>query len=171
MNMTCCLSRLSATVFLTVCCLLLSACGFHLRGSADIAEPLRQLTLITPERSRSELAPVLRRQLEANGVSLNTGTGYLLQITSESRSRKEATLGANADIDEYELTTKIIFIVKDPQGKQVLERTLLAERTYDYDTNKETASSAQEAQLYTEMDQQLANQILRFYANLKPSAP
>ena len=121
---------------------MLSACGFHLRGSADIAEPLRQLTLVTPERSRSQLEPVLRRQLEANGVAVNTGSGYLLEIISERRSRREATLGANADIDEYELTTKVKFMVKDPQGNPMLERNILAERTYDYDANKETASSA-----------------------------
>lgn len=168
--MTRCQNRFSATLLL-LCCLLLSACGFHLRGSADIAEPLRQLTLITPERSRSQLEPVLRRQLQANGVILNSGSGYTLQITSESRSRREATLGANADIDEYELTTKVSFEVKDPQGNPVLQRKILAERTYDYDSDKETASSAQEAQLYIEMDQQLANQILRFYANLKPATP
>ncbi len=166
-----CQNRLSATLLLTVCCLMLSACGFHLRGSAEIAEPLRQLTLVTPERSRSQLEPVLRRQLEANGISVNTGSGYLLKIISESRSRREATLGANADIDEYELTTKVKFMVKDPQGNPLLEREVLAERTYDYDANKETASTAQEAQLYLEMDQQLAIQIMRFYANLKPATP
>ncbi|MBN0986419.1 LPS-assembly lipoprotein LptE [Amphritea pacifica] len=166
-----CRNRFSAAILLTACCLLLSACGFHLRGSADIAEPLRQLTLITPERSRSQLEPVLRRLLEANGIAVNAGAGYLLQIISEKRSRREATLGANADIDEYELSTKVNFIVKDPQGNPVLQRTLLAERTYDYDSDKETASSAQEAQLYIEMDQQLANQILRLYANLKPATP
>ncbi|WP_299195154.1 LPS assembly lipoprotein LptE [uncultured Amphritea sp.] len=166
-----CQNRLSATLLLTVCCLMLSACGFQLRGSADIAEPLRQLTLVTPERSRSQLEPVLRRQLEANGIAVNTGSGYRLKIISESRSRREATLGANADIDEYELTTKVKFMVQDPQGNPLLERDILAERTYDYDANKETASSAQEAQLYIEMDQQLAIQIMRFYANLKPVAP
>lgn len=167
--MTSCQSRLSATVLFTACCLLLSACGFHLRGSADIAEPLRQLTLKTPERSRSQLAPILRRQLEANGVSVNQGAGYLLTIVSEKRSRREATLGADADIDEYELTTKVNFIVKDPQGEIVLERNIEAERTYDYDTDAETASNAQEAQLYTEMDRQLANQILRLYTHVKPT--
>lgn len=163
--------RLSTTVLLTACCLFLSACGFQLRGSADLAEPLRQLTLVTPERSRSQLAPVLRRQLEANGVSVNHGSGYVLQILSEQRSRREATLGANADIDEYELTTRVNFLVKDTQGEIVLDRTLQAERIYDYDTNKETASNAQEAQLYLEMDQQLASQILRFYTKVQPSTP
>jgi len=104
-------------------------------------------------------------------VLLHRGSGYTLQIISESRSLRESTLGANADIDEYELTTKVSFEVKDPQGTPVLQRKILAERTYDYDSDKETASSAQEAQLYIEMDQQLANQILRFYANLKPATP
>ncbi|MDO6565047.1 LPS assembly lipoprotein LptE [Amphritea sp. 1_MG-2023] len=169
--MTRCQSRLSVTVFFTACCLLLSACGFHLRGNADLAEPLRQVTLVSPERSRSQLAPVLRRLLEANGVSVNHGTGYLLQIISEKRSRREATLGADADIDEYELTTRVSFLVKDTQGDIVLERHLAVDRIYDYDTDKETASNAQEAQLYDEMDQQLARQILRFYANVKPTTP
>ncbi len=88
------LNRFSATLFLAVSCLLLSACGFHLRGSANIAEPLRQLTLVMPDRSRSSLEPLLRRQFEANGIILNSGQGYQLEIGSESRSRREASLGA-----------------------------------------------------------------------------
>ena len=161
------LNRFSATFFLIVSCLMLSACGFHLRGSADIAEPLRQLTLVMPDRSRSSLEPLLRRQFEANGITVNGGQGYQLEINSESRSRREASLGANADIDEYELTLKASFLVKNPQGEIVLERKLTIERTYDYDADRETASSVQETQLYSEMEQQLASQILRFYANIK----
>ncbi|WP_290698100.1 LPS assembly lipoprotein LptE [Amphritea sp.] len=162
------LNRFSATLFLIVSCLMLSACGFHLRGSADIAEPLRQLTLVMPDRSRSSLEPLLRRQFEANGIRVNGGPGYQLEINSESRSRREASLGANADIDEYELTRKVSFLVRNPQGEIVLERKLTIERTYDYDADRETASSVQETQLYSEMEQQLASQILRFYANIKP---
>ncbi|MBQ0757067.1 MAG: hypothetical protein KBT66_14120 [Amphritea sp.] len=162
------LNRFSATFFLIVSCLMLSACGFHLRGNADIAEPLRQLTLVMPDRSRSSLEPLLRRQFEANGITVNGGQGYQLEINSESRSRREASLGANADIDEYELTRKVSFLVRNPQGEIVLERKLTIERTYDYDADRETASSVQETQLYSEMEQQLASQILRFYANIKP---
>ena len=162
------LNRFSAALFLTITCLLVSACGFHLRGSTEIAEPLRQLTLVMPDRSRSSLEPLLRRQLEANGVTVNGRKGYQLEISSESRSRREASLGANADIDEYELTRKVSFLVKNPQGEVVLERKLTIERTYDYDADRETASSVQEAQLYSEMEQQLASQILRFYSNIKP---
>lgn len=162
------MNRFTAALCLTVACLFLTACGFHLRGSAEIAEPLRQLTLVMPDRSRSNLEPLLRRQFEANGVTVNGGSGYQLEITSESRSRREASLGANADIDEYELTRKVSFLVTDPQGVIVLERKLTIERTYDYDADRETASSVQEAQLYSEMEQQLASQILRFYANIKP---
>lgn len=162
------LNRFSAALFMTISCLLVSACGFHLRGSTEIAEPLRQLTLVMPDRSRSSLEPLLRRQLEANGVTVNGGQGYQLEISSESRSRREASLGANADIDEYELTRKVSFLVKNPQGEVVLERKLTIERTYDYDADRETASSVQEAQLYSEMEQQLASQILRFYSNIKP---
>lgn len=162
------LNRFSAALLITVSCLLVSACGFHLRGNADIAEPLRQLTLVMPDRSRSGLEPLLRRQFEANGVSVNKGQGYQLEILSESRSRREATLGANADIDEYELTRKVSFLVKNPQGEVVLERNLRIERTYDYDADRETASNVQEDQFYSEMEQQLASQILRFYASIKP---
>ena len=163
-----CLSRFSATTLVATLCLMLSACGFHLRGTADIAEPLRQLSLVTPAKSRSQLEIQLIRQLRANGIEPGVANGYVIEIVSENRSRREASLSARANVDEYELTTKVGLLVSDPEGDIVLERQLIAERIYDYDSDTETASSVQEEQLYIEMDRQLASQIIRLYSSLKP---
>ena len=164
-----CLSRFSATALVATLCLMLSACGFQLRGTADIAEPLRQLSLVIPAKNRSQLETQLQRQLRANGIELGASNGYVMEIVSEDRSRREASLSARANVDEYELTTKIGLLVSNPAGEIVLERQLIAERIYDYDSDTETASSVQEEQLYIEMDRQLASQIIRLYSSLKPA--
>lgn len=164
-----CLSRISATAIVATLCLMLSACGFHLRGTADIAEPLKQLSLVTPSKSRSQLEIQLKRQLRANGIQPDASNGYVMEIVSENRSRREASLSARANVDEYELTTRINLLVKNPEGEIVMERELVAERIYDYDSDTETASSVQEEQLYIEMDRQLASQIIRLYSSLKPA--
>lgn len=168
--MSVCLKRFSTAALLSLCCLTLTACGFHLRGSADIAEPLRQLTLQTQTRVPGQLELTLRRQLRANGIDPDSNSGYLLELGTVKRSRREASLSARANVDEYELTTLVPLLVKNPQGEIVLERQLIAERIYDYDSDTETASNVQEEQLYIEMDSQIARQIIRFYANLKPAS-
>lgn len=159
---------------LATLCLLLSACGFQLRGAADIPAPLQQLALISKESRLSLLNLPLRRALEGNGVNLveTDAASFALEITNESQSRREATLSASADVDEYELTSRVSFTVTDLRGEQpriVLDRTLAVERTYDYDNNNATASSVQEAQLRREMNQQLASQIVRIYAAINPA--
>ena len=165
-----CLKRFSTAALLSLCCLTLTACGFHLRGSADIAEPLRQLTLQTQSKVPGQLELTLRQQFRAYDIELNSNSGYVLELGQVNRSRREASLSARANVDEYELTTKVPLLVKNPQGEIVLERQLITERIYDYDSDTETASSVQEEQLYLEMDQQLAKQIIRLYVNLKPAS-
>lgn len=165
-------SRFSIAL-LALSCLFLSACGFQLRGAADIAAPLQQLSLIS-EGSRSELDTPLRRYLKGNGVQLvdTESANYTLEITSESQTRRVATLSASANVDEYELTSRVSFTVSDLHGEEpriVLERSLSVERTYDYDNNNATASSVQETQLRREMNQQLASQIVRLYAAINPA--
>lgn len=161
-----------AASFLLCCTMLLTACGFQLRGFVDIAEPLKQLAIETPEKVRSQVEKPLIRYLEANGVQILPATqaNYLLQIIEESHTRRTATLSASADIDEYELTGKVRFLVKDRADEIVLaEQTVIVERTYDYDADNETASESQEQQLRQEMNLQLANQIVRFYTSIKPA--
>lgn len=154
-------------------CLLLSACGFQLRGTADIAAPLQQLAL-SSERGNTPLMTVLQRYIRGNGVEIITGdtANYALVLTDEQQTRRTASLSASADVDEYELTSAVSFTVTDLRGDKpriVLQRTLSVERTYDYDNNNATSSGAQESQLRREMDQQLASQITRLYAAINPA--
>jgi len=164
-------SSVAATLLLC-CTVLLTACGFQLRGAVDIAEPLKQLAITTPTKARSLVEKPLRRYLEANGVVIQPSTqaNYLLEILEESHTRRTATLSASASIDEYELNSTVRFLVKDRQDNIVVnEKTVVVERTYDYDANNETASESQESRLRQEMQLQLANQIVRIYTAIKPA--
>ncbi|MEH6575886.1 MAG: LPS assembly lipoprotein LptE [Amphritea sp.] len=165
------LRKSSVAVILACFSMLLTACGFQLRGLVEIPQALQQLAITTPEKKRSEIAKPLKRHLQANGVEIvpSTAANYQLEILEESHTRRAATLSASADIDEYELTSKVVFLVRNRAGDIIInDQPVSVERTYDYDADNQTASNSQEALLRNEMYQQLASQIVRFYTAINP---
>lgn len=169
--MTLNLRRASSAAIIICCSILLTACGFQLRGLVEVAPALQQLALVTPEQQRSNIEKSLRRYLQANDIAVvpASAANYQLEILEETHSRRTATLSASANIDEYELTSKVTFLVRNRAGAIVLhDQTVIAERTYDYNPDNQTASGSQEAVLRNEMYQQLASQIVRFYTAINP---
>jgi len=162
-----------AVSVLLISSLVLSGCGFKLRGAFDIPAELQQLELHVQDQ-RSELAPQLKRLLKLNDVQLVAGSPYRLVILEENYKRRSVTLGSDAKTDEYELRAEIKFQVVTGQGEseRILlgPRTLRTERAYSYDDNNASAQDGQESLLKREIYGDLARQIVRQYISIKPGA-
>ncbi len=162
-------TRLTLPLFALLMSLALSACGFKLRGIYDVPEALRQVALVTASQ-RSQIEPELRRALEINDIRILDSTRYQLEILSERHTRRTATLTGDADADEYELRSEVRFRVIDRQrdGLELIpERRLLTERVYTNQRDNITASSSQESLIRHQMQQDLAQQIVRQYLSIK----
>jgi len=143
-------------------CLMVSACGFALRGTTEL--PFESIHVnLSPN---SQFGAQLRRQIRAN----SPGTAVIedaaaaearLQILENSRSRTEVALNAQGRVQEYELHLRLVFQVVDAQGNFLVAPTTLgATRTLPYDDNVAQAKEREAETLYQSMQSGLVQSIL-----------
>lgn len=147
--------------------LLLTGCGFQLRGMVSIPESLRLVHIVSAQDSA--LVRTLEDNLRVNGVQLSAEAPLRIEILDEHHSRRTLSLDRGARAAEYELRSEVVFRVVDAEGVERLsERRLYSERSYAVDADNITASESQEPILRRQMQQDLAQQIVRQYTRLSP---
>lgn len=147
---------------------LLTACGFHLRGAQDVPQAMQQVTLKSGNASR-ELVSNLTKALQYNGISQSSNAPYQIQLLNSRYKRRAASLKNSDDVDEYEISLSVQFVITDGQGKPLTaDINLERERTYTYNEDAGTASSEQESLLRRELHEGMAQAIIRRYLASQP---
>jgi len=140
---------------------MLSACGFHMRGPADL--PFK--TIYLGFADNSPLGTELKRYIRASGaevVSDKDAAETVLQVIADTRERKILTLNTNGRVREFSLYQRFSFVVRDNKGALLVPLTnITLKRDITYDENQELAKQAEEALLYRDMQSDLVQQILR----------
>ncbi len=154
---------IAASCLLLGACLV-SACGWHLRGSigADLAI---DSVYVKADNQHGELASELRRALAANKVSVSQDAGsaqYQISLSKERRDRRVVSVGNEALASEYELTLSVNYLLTDRAG-MVLAPTseALALRSYNFDRNAVVAIAEEEKLIERELRANLIQQIIR----------
>ena len=151
---------------------LLTACGFHLRGQAGM--PFETLYLDAANPGTPFIAD-LRRNLEANKVRLVNSAekaDVVLNIVSEVPERQILTLGGSGRVNEFLLRYRVSFRAYDLKGREWIPAEEMAlRRDYIYDDTKVLAKEAEEAQLYNSMISDMVQQIVRRLSRAKPQLP
>lgn len=143
---------------------LLSACGFHLRGQVQMPGSL-QAIYIDGGKPDSAMRSILRQKLISSGVEVvqqvQAATATLL-ITKDETTRREVSLNANGQPNEYELKYELGYHLLDKSNKSLLpQQTLSQLRTYQYDANQVLAKEEEERRLKQKMALSAVNQMLR----------
>ena len=143
---------------------LLSGCGFHLRGSIDLPAELTEVAL-EGARPNGELGIALRNGFARVGgqvVDSAASANSVLVITQDSSSRRVLSVDSIGQANEYELAYTLGFRLDDPDGtNRVVQQSINLRRQYRYDPNLTLAKADQEARLVREMRQDAARQLLR----------
>jgi LPS-assembly lipoprotein len=163
-------SRITAVALLAM--VMLSACGFRLRGSG----PQPVLPFKTLFVSVSDTSPVgvqLRRNLDAmSNIEVVTDrklADAALEVLSEGRDKQVLSLNSQGRVREYTLLYRLNFRVVDKDGRQLLPPTeLVIRRIQSFNENQVLAKEAEEATLYREMQSDLVQQVLRRVSAIKP---
>lgn len=151
--------------------LLLSACGFQLRGANGKASlPFRSIYLGIPEAS--PLGVELRRNIRASGdtliVSSPKDADAIIEVLQESRDKATLTLNTQGRVREYSLYYKVRFRVKDGKDKELLAPTeITLKRDLSFNESQIIAKEKEEEMLYRDMQSDVVQQILRRMAVLK----
>jgi len=152
--------------------LLLSACGFQLRGSGPQPE-LPFKTLFVSVAETSPLGVTLRRNLDAmRNIEIVTDrklADAALEVISEGKDKQVLSLNSQGRVREYTLLYRVNFRVVDKEGRQLLAPTdLVIRRIQSFNENQVLAKEAEEATLFREMQSDLVQQVLRRVSAIKP---
>jgi LPS-assembly lipoprotein len=142
--------------------LLVSGCGFHLRGP----QALDFATVHVNTPAQTELGAQLRRLIGTTGTTTVVEDAAQaearLQILSNSRGREILSLTGAGKVREYQLTQRLRFQLLDKTGAPLIAPTsLTARREYTFDDSQVLGKEQEENLLYRDMQNDLVQQLMR----------
>lgn len=148
--------------------ILVSACGFHLRGSGDTQSARANLGVLSPltitgGESDLSLRNQLGRALKEAGVTISEQSGgNVLVIENAVRDRRVSSVGANGKVSEYELYYAVTFSLSHVDGKNVLpSQTVNVVRNYAFNEQELLSKSVEQGRLYDDMRFDVVRMIVR----------
>ncbi len=163
--------RYALSAFLWFLALLMSGCGFHLRGAVEYPPAMKQTYI--DGNANSAVVRDLRLNLEASGahvVESPQAAGATLHMLSERFDRRVLSVSSQAQVSEYELIYYVQFSVTRADGVQLLApQEIKVVREYRYDPNQVLGSSSEETLLQQEMQRDVSQLILRRLAHARAS--
>jgi LPS-assembly lipoprotein len=149
----------------------LAACGFRLRGTADL--PFS--TLFVPGATGGialDLARNIRAGTNVKVVPEAKEAEAILQFTTEAREKEILSLTGAGRVREFRLRYRVGFRVHDGKGNDyVPQNTLELTRDVSFNDAEVLAKEAEEQLLYRDMQTDMVQQIMRRLAAAQKPAP
>ena len=154
---------------LSFCTLLLAACGFQLRGTADVP-----FDSIYVPQSAGGIGLELKRSIQAGTrakvVDDPKAASAVLEFTEETRLKEILSLTGQGRVREYLLRYRVGFRVHDGKGRDfVSPDTVTLLRDISFNDADVLAKESEELLLYRDMQTDMVQQILRRLAAAKPA--
>ena len=151
----------SISIFLLM---LISACGYHLRGSFQLP-PQMAVTVIKANNMNGELARGLKRSLETSGIfvvdeSVYKQTAAILHIVDERHSKRVLSVDVNGRVREYALHYQLGIELNGPDGLFVPRQSIEMSRDFIFDPEDVLGKSDEEADLLRDMQHDMVRLIM-----------
>lgn len=137
---------------------LLSACGFQLRGTGSAEFAIKEIDL-QARNAYGETAKQLKQLLENSGVKVHNGAPFRLYLANEQETQRTASFTSSARSAEYELTTQLDYEIRGEKNLLLLKDKLEVQSVYVHDENNLIGSGQESAQLRQEMRRELIQQM------------
>lgn len=142
--------------------LLISACGYHLRGSIDLPQGLKAIHL---QNSSSQLRKSFKQTLKSiDGKLVETQkeAGITIQVVKEHMENRVLSLSNTGRINEVELVYSLHFMMLDKKGKSLKERQeIVIRRDYFNDQGDVLAKNNEDQTIRSEMYDQAVQSIIQ----------
>ncbi|MCX8017998.1 MAG: LPS assembly lipoprotein LptE [Rhodocyclaceae bacterium] len=149
--------------------LLLSACGFQLRGSYSL--PWETLYIALPEFDglRAEIKRNVEAATRTKIVNERKQAQATLVILRNDSLRNILSLNAKGYVREVQLTRIFAYKIQDAAGREIAAPgQIILQREMTYDDEQILAKGAEEGLIQREMQSDLIQQLLRRLAAAKP---
>ncbi|MBF4208678.1 hypothetical protein EI533_13180 [Pseudomonas donghuensis] len=138
---------------------MLSACGFQLRGTGTNELAIKELDL-SARNAYGDTVVQLRQALQSSGVNVHAGAPYKLVLTNEQESQRAASYASAGRSAEYELTTVLSYSIEGHNNTNLLNDKLEVRKIYVHDGNNITGSQQEATQARNEMRRDLVQNML-----------
>ncbi|QHF42223.1 LPS-assembly lipoprotein LptE [Pseudomonas fluorescens] len=147
---------------------LLSACGFQLRGTGTNELAIKELDL----SARNAYGPTvtqLRQVLIGSGVNVYTGAPYKLVLTNEQESQRILSYAGAGRAGEYQVTTVLNYDIRGRGDLPLLSDKLEVQKIYMHDGNNLVGSDQEAATARTEGRRELVQRMMLRLEQLNPT--
>lgn len=164
-NTTSRLAKLAMVILLSAA---VAACGFGLRGIADLA-----FKTLYIQGSNLSITKDLKKSLKVNGVTVVADpqkADLMLELMSEATEKRILSLSGRVGVvREFELTYKVNFRLRDPSNELWGDvQTVSGRRDFSYDDSEILAKSYEELRLYQDMRDDAVREVMRRLIVQKP---
>lgn len=162
--------RLAAALPLLLAACMITACGFQLRGTADVPFD----SIYVPQAAGGiglELKRSIQAGTRAKVVDDPKAATAILEFTEETRLKEILSLTGQGRVREYLLRYRVGFRVHDGKGRDfVPANTVMLLRDISFNDADVLAKESEEQLLYRDMQTDMVQQILRRLAAAQPGA-
>ncbi len=143
--------------------LLLTACGFQLRGAAPVSSALQPLAVECAAQIPESLCKAVKDQLRLGEVELTTPeqAANLLRLSTFKETRRASAITLQAAAAEYDIRQTVgIEVITQDQIPLVALSDVQSSESYRYDEDNVLAKQQEERALQETLHQRLAQQII-----------
>ncbi|MDH3281476.1 MAG: LPS assembly lipoprotein LptE [Gammaproteobacteria bacterium] len=159
-------------VWVTALGVVLTACGFHLRGHVSLSDKLSPLAVQTADL---ELREALVDLLETSGAQVvdEPGTAKaVLRVQDINYERRVRTIDSRGKVNGYLLVYSVNYKVETPGGDDLSALTPLSvRRDFNFDSNQVLQKEDEERDLRFEMERDMAQRIVRRMSRIAMVVP
>ena len=152
------------SIVIALCLLLLSGCGFKLRGAQKFP-PQYQYAQIQGTAEFSPLSSTLKQYLGSANIKpavSATAADLILIVRRDEFTRRVLSVNTGGAANEYEIRYNLEMDAKDSQGKTLVDGMKVSlVRTYSFDPNNVLAKTDEETVIRNQMRQLAVQQVLR----------
>ncbi len=146
--------------------LLVSACGFHLRGKIDVPANLQRIHILGDDAMLKER---VGDGLAFSDIEItDTAESVAILDMRDVRYTKEVNgTDSNGVANSYKLSYVVNFEVLDPEANSLQKNSVTQTRTLAYDPSNVLLFEREESFLIEDMQKELVSQILRRISKIK----
>lgn len=147
---------------------LLSACGFQLRGTGTTELAITELDLSARD-AYGDTVKLLRQTLENSGVKIYSGAPYKLVLAREQENQRSLSYSGAGRSAEYELTNVLSYEIRGQNNLLLLNDKLQVQKVYLHDGNNITGSVQESSEVRDEMRRDLVQRMMLRLQQLTPT--
>ena len=147
---------------------LLSACGFQLRGTGTNELSSKELDL-SARNAYGETVTQLRQVLEASGVKVVSGAPYKLYLSDEQESQRILSYAGAGRTGEYQVSTVLTYDIRGEKDLLLKSDKLEVQKVFIHDGNNLVGSDQEANDARRETQRELVQRMMLRLQQLTPA--